>query len=85
MIKGPDKLIYEERLKELMCRAWLSRDQGEADRHLLHGLQWPTRECPTYQHSSFWTGKQRGDYIAQSSLWPMLSESTAWGRVQGQR
>lgn len=35
MIKGPDKLIYEERLKELMCRAWLSRDQGEADRHLL--------------------------------------------------
>lgn len=35
MIKGPDKLIYEERLKELMCSAWLSRDQGEADRHLL--------------------------------------------------
>lgn len=35
MIKGPDKLIYEERLKELICRAWLSRDQREADRHLL--------------------------------------------------
>lgn len=26
MIKGLEKLIYEERLKELMCRAWLSRD-----------------------------------------------------------
>ena len=35
MINEPERPIYEERLKELMCRAWLSRDQGEADRHLL--------------------------------------------------